>query len=193
LANIITGVHEAAPEAQAAAIQALRFYAERSAPNELVRLPWSRSGLRQLASASPEEVFPWGFRIGHWKLKARGVSELAALLDDPPLGDDEALRKRLRAVHGIRDERVDAAGVFGFRKPWPIVDEYFWRLLGRHGVLRSEEVTLKGYGRRRRAFVPHWQRLLAANAGDPNQVAATLYLWADEAEKFGFSYGGHFP
>ena len=94
----------------------------------------------------------------------------------------------LRRIAGLGPERADAVGVFAFRMPWPIVDEYLWRLLGRHGLLSDDESSIRTYDRRRRAFEKHWRLLVSEQVDDANQVAATLYLWACEAERFGFTY-----
>jgi hypothetical protein len=63
-----------------------------------------------------------------------------------------------------------------------------WRFLERHGVIDSKAGVVKSYDGRRKAFERHWQELLVGTQTAPNQLAATLYLWADEAERFGYSY-----
>ena len=120
--------------------------------------------------------------------KAEAVRRLAKLLVDPPEVSDTELRDLLRSIYGLGPERADVVGVFGFRRAWPIVDNYLWRLLARHGLLQPGQERMKDYDHKRRVFEPQWQALEAANFDDPAEVAANLYLWADEAEKFGYAY-----
>jgi len=58
--------------------------------------------------------------------------------------------------------------------------------MARHSLLRADEADIKGYDRRCSAFKPYWEHLIAARTESPGEIAATLYLWADEAERFGY-------
>lgn len=69
-----------------------------------------------------------------------------------------------------------------------IVDEYLWRLLARHGLLDAQQNEITGYDRRRHAFDPLWKQLVESQLNSPSELAATLYLWACEAERFKYAY-----
>ena len=174
LAAIVREGRDADPEAFAAAVYTLEFYRDRSAFNELVRLSWSTAALKALAVADPEAIINNRLRPTYSKPKAACLKELAELLTSPEHPDDETLLRRLRQLPRVGSERADAIGVFAFQKPWPIVDEYLWGLLARHGVLKEEERDASSYERRRRLFEPHWQELLSAKLDEPSEVAATL-------------------
>lgn len=174
----------------AAITHALHYYADRGADNPLVTLKWSVEGLSRLSTADPAA-------IETAKLKPTCanaclcVGKLAGLfLNRNKVTDDTEFRKRLRSSEFpcLGPERVDAVGVFGFRRGWPIVDDYLWRLLERHGLLSPEESGKERYDQRRKSFERHWRMLLRSELVAPDELAATLYLWADEAEKFGYSY-----
>lgn len=176
--------------AQAAAIHTLNYYKDRSASNELVRAPWSEAALDQLANANPTELINPALKPTYSDRKARAVVQLAGLLCCRPAeaGEGEDLRTQLRSISGLGPERADAVGVFAFHQSWPITDSYLWRLLIRHGVIDHKVGSIKSYDSRWKAFAAHWQDLQQATEADANQLAATLYLWADEAERFGFMY-----
>jgi len=188
LANLIGRRGEVDPEVVSAAIQSLEFYRDRSRPNTLVRMTWSNEGLLALSRVPVEEVFKPGLRPSWAQRKAAGLCELARLLSQNLKLDDGDLRSCLLAIPGLGPERADAVGVFGFRRGWPIVDEYLWRLLTRHNVLTPEQQKASSYDNRRRAFEPCWRELVNSELAEPDELAATLYLWACEAERFGYSY-----
>lgn len=191
LLKVLQGT-EADHIAKAAVVHSLSFYADRAGDNPLVRLPWSPEALSRLATASPAEVINAALKptLG---VASTGtcVARLCGLfLSDVQASSDIELRARLRSKEfpGLGPERADAVGVFAFQRPWPIVDDYLWRLLYAHGVITEQEFSARGYDSRRRVFEPHWRRLMSANHGTPNAIAATLYLWADEASKSGYRY-----
>lgn len=187
LAEMLEGGTPANEQAMAAAACSLRFYRDRGGANELVRLPWTSEGLARLAAAPPDNVINPALKPTS-KYAAAGLPRLAALLGRPlPLTDD-GLRAQLRAIPGLGPERADAVGCFAYRQPWPIVDEYLWKMLIRHESICTDLAGASGYDRRRVLFEPYWQRLTHAGLGDPNEIAAALYLWADEAERYGFRY-----
>ena len=181
--------------ARAAMTHSVRFYLDRANAPPLLRHPWSDDSLRQLAQAEPQDIVnptlkpTCGPVIG-----GTCISHLADLfLSGVSTMTDADLRKTLRSKEfpGLGEERTDAVGVFGFRMPWPVMDDYLWELLTRHRLLREDEMPLSNrqYRQRRRVFQPYWEALLKADLGDPGEIAATLYLWADEAAKFGYVYG----
>lgn len=186
LANIAEGKTPADQAARMAAVCALVYYRNRAEVNELVKLPWTHKGLTQLGAATPENVINPALKPTQVARAAEGLPRLAALLNSPPAMEGDILRALLRDIPGLGPERADAVGCFAFRQPWPIVDEYLWQLLLRHQIIGPEAAKVSGYDRRRKLFTPHWQRLLTAGLGDPNELAATLYLWADEAQRYGF-------
>jgi hypothetical protein len=80
-------------------------------------------------------------------------------------------------------------GVFLFSRGWPIVDEYLWRLLHRHGLLSEQQSGAGSYDRRRRHFDGLWRALIAGEPSvNPGEMAATLHLWSCEAERFHYEY-----
>lgn len=190
LANIISGKTKADETAHAAAVHTASYYRDRSAANELVRAPWLEAALCKLTNADPSQIISPALRPTYSERKARAVIKLAALLCEggSQAGSGEAFRTRLRSIEGLGPERADAVGVFAFHQPWPITDSYLWRLLARHGVIDEEVGSIKSYDGRQKAFASHWQDLQQATGTDANQLAATLYLWADEAERYGFTY-----
>ena len=190
LANVLEGKRDADDTAKAAAFHTLAFYRNRAQANGLLRLGWTDAALVTVGKATVDDLINPALRPSSAERKAKGVAALAAML---PTGqrdaDDDRLRAELRDVPGLGPERADAAGVFGFHRPWPIVDQYLWSLLARHGIITAADAEVKSYDARRRAFDPHWKQLCSVFPEDLNQLAATLYLWADEAERFGHSYG----
>ncbi|MFH1619892.1 MAG: hypothetical protein ABIG11_08305 [bacterium] len=188
LANIVEGKTPADEEARTAAACALMYYRNRAEGNDLVRLPWTHAGLTRLGAAAPDSVINPALKPTQAARAAEGLPRLAALINSPPAVEGDALRARLRDIPGLGPERADAVGCFAFRRSWPIVDEYLWQFLLRHQIIGPEAAKVSGYDCRRKLFEPHWQRLLAAGLGDPTELAATLYLWADEAQRYGFSY-----
>ena len=75
------------------------------------------------------------------------------------------------------------------RRPWPIADEYLWRLLLSHGCIPPDAAACKTYQQRQWLFRPLWKALVNSwPMEDPNELAATLYLWADEAARYGHVY-----
>ena len=190
LANIIEVKRPADHTAIAASIHSLRFYRERATASPLVRLPWSQAALEAVAKAQPDELLNPALRPTSAHRKAMGVAALARMLASPDTAKkgDEQLRSDLRQVPGLGPERADAVGVFAFRRPWPIVDQYLWSVLSAHQVITANDTQISGYDSRRKAFLPPWQTLAAAFPTDPNELAATLYLWADEAGRFGYTY-----
>ncbi len=188
LANLIERLGDKECVAKSASIHSLHFYRNRAADNGLVRVAWSIEGLRAVSAAPVGEILiqellpPWAER------KALGLRELAEILiERVPFGDDP-LRWRLRKISGLGPERADAVGVFGFQRGWPIIDEYLWRLLGRHGVLTPLQQTAASYDCRRETFEPYWRELSQSGLAATEELAATLYLWACEAERFGYTY-----
>jgi len=188
LANIIEGKNYADQIAKSAAIHCLRFYRNRSSENGLVRLHWSQNGLKNLASANTVQVINPAIKPTWALRKAISVKTLAVILAEPDAGASPFLRQRLRSLPGLGPERADAVGVFAFKQGWPICDEYLWRLMSRHSLVNDYEKSIQGYDKRRAAFESHWQQLLSSESTEPCELAATLYLWADEAERFGFTY-----
>lgn len=188
LAKLIEAGVQVDEVTRAAAIHALQYYRDRSDPNPLVRLNWSAEGLRILAGSPVEEIIRPPLQPTWARRKAAGIRELAALLVQPPFLTEAELRQCLRAIPGLGPERADAAGVFAFRRGWPIVDEYLWRLLGRHGLIPASQRGITRYDHRCQVFEVQWQELVASQVASPDKLAATLYLWACEAERFGFSF-----
>lgn len=190
LANIIQRKRPADQVALAASIHSLRFYHERATASPLIRLPWSESAYRAIADAQPDQLINPALRPTSAHRKAIGIAALARLLADPNTikRSDEQLRADLRQVPSLGPERADAVGVFAFRRPWPIVDQYMWSLLSAHRVITESDAHIGAYDSRRNAFTPHWQALSAAFPDNLNELAATLYLWADEAGRFGYTY-----
>ncbi len=137
LANLIER-SDADPDVVMAAIESLRFYHNRSEANELVRLAWTPDGLQNLSRAPVSDIFSTQLRPTWADRKSAGLRDLAKLLLDAPSYGDDYFRTLLREIPGLGPERADAVGVFGFGRGWPIVDEYLWRLLRRHGVLKAE-------------------------------------------------------
>ena len=167
-----------------AAITSLAYYRNRSVENGIVRCRWSHDGLKALAKATVEEV-----QAPHLKVTGKyafmGVIAVADLLTDPP----DPVTRPLPEIPGVGEERSDAIGVFGFAQGWPITDEALWRTCARHGVFTPEEANAEGYARRNKFFRRHWEALLAAFPSvEPGEIAATLYLWTNEAERYGFQY-----
>jgi endonuclease III len=187
LANAI----EAAQDdlAVAAATATLMYYRDRSASNLPVKTPWSADGLKTLAQASPSDLIHPSLRPTWSERKAVAASSIAKLIvQDCQRCVDQQLRIALQSIPGLGPERADAVAVFAFHRAWPIVDEYLWRLLDCHGLLDEAECSTKRYDSRRSLFEPAWQDLIGSVPEDPNEIAATLYLWADEASRFGFRY-----
>jgi len=167
-----------------AATASLAYYRDRSAQNDLVRCPWSREGLQALASATVEQVQAPHLRVTG-KNAPMGVIGVANLLIDPPAPVTRPLPK----IPGVGEERSDAIGVFGFSQGWPITDEALWRVCTRHEVFIPEEANARGYTKRNKFFRRHWEALLTAfPALEPSEIAATLYLWTNEVERYGFQY-----
>ena len=191
LANLIERNADGDDIALAAALQSLAFYKDRTAPNRLVRLPWSFDGLECLSQVPTNGIFPPALKPMWAERKANGCREIAKLLNHPPSLSDLRLRSLLRDIPGLGPERADATGVFGFKKGWPIVDEYLWRFLGRHGILPPEDRLIKRYDARRQLFDSQWKMLVESGLATPNELAATLYLWVCEAERFEFTYNGN--
>lgn len=190
--RLVSCLAGAVPEVvRAAAIHSLHYYRDRAGPNPLVRLPWSDAGLRRLQAAPCADIILPELRPSSAERKSRGVRDLARVLLVPQYdASDRALRQQLRAIPGLGPERADYVGVF-FSRGWPIVDEYLWRLLRRHGLLSQQQSAATSYAARRRHFEALWQTLLAAEANvTPGEVAATLHLWACEAERFQYEYAG---
>ena len=187
LANVI----EASPDdlVVAAATATLRYDRDRIAGNPLVKTPWSTDGLKALAKASPSDLIHPLLRPTWSERKAMAASTIAdLLLQDTRAWNDQQLRTALTGITGLGSERADAVAVFAFSRPWPIVDEYLWRLLDSHGLLDERERAARNYESRRTLFEPAWLDLVRSATDDPNEIAATLYLWADEASRFGFHY-----
>ena len=61
-------------------------------------------------------------------------------------------------------------------------------MLARHEVISADEAKVSPYNARRRVLDSHWQELIGSGIASPNEIAATLHLWADEAGKFGYRY-----
>ena len=79
--------------------------------------------------------------------------------------------------------------MFGLRRGVLICDEALWSLLSQHGILSAAEARKRSYPARKRALAPHWDALREANPDiDPAELAATLYLWANEAWRFRHRY-----
>jgi len=189
LANVIEGKTRGDDIAKVAAIHSLRFYQDRSTASHLIRMPWSREALEAIACTKPEELINPALKPTWALRKATSVSQLASFLTtNSEKMPDNLLRSKLRSIPGLGPERADAVGVFAFYKPWPIVDQYLWSLLFSHGLIKVEQEKLKGYDQRREAFEPYWKELITAEIDEPNEIAATLYLWADEAARFGYHY-----
>lgn len=183
---------EADEIAKSAVAHSVNYYVDRAGDNPLIRIPWSTNALQLIASAPPEEIINPALKptmgINSTGTTIANLSRLF-LEDSQELGDAE-LQARLRSKEftGLGPERADAVGVFAFRRPWPIVDEYLWRLLHDHRLITDQEAGVGSYDARRRNFERHWQELLSAYPNNANELAATLYLWADEASKFGYRY-----
>lgn len=190
LARILDGKVTGDQEAVAASCHTLDYYRNRNAPNPLIRMHWSRSGLERLSRAQPDEMLNEVIRPTYAVRKAAAVATVAALKIASPDLEGTELRRELVAIPGVGPERADAIGVFGFGQLWPIVDDYLWKLLARHSVISRSEADVIGYIRRRRLFEPYWCSLLDVGINQaPADIAASLYLWATEAEKFGYEYG----
>jgi hypothetical protein len=175
---------EASQQEKWAALASLAYYRDRKAQNDLVRCHWSPHGLRALAEATVEE-----FQAAHLKVTSRnaplGIIGVAGLLVKPPV----PITRPLPKIPGVGEERSDAIGVFGFSQGWPITDRALWQFCTRHRVFTPEEENAKNYGTRNRLFMKHWESLLAAFPSvEPGEIAATLYLWTNEAERYGFQY-----
>ena len=190
LANIISGKNPADEVAKSAAIHAIRYYRNRATASPLIRLPWSASTMTAIASATPAQLMNPALCVPFWERKAMAVTRLAKILVNPEISrqQDNALRAQLQSIPGLGPERADAMGVFAFFRPWPIVDNYLWSLLTSHGILNTHEQEIKMYEKRRNAFAAHWRTLLSKVSTKPEEVAASLYLWADEAGRFGYKY-----
>jgi len=190
LANVIEGKTFSDQFARTAALHAITFYYDRSAPNPLVRALWPNPALEALSQADPAGLINRALRPTWAERKARAVIAIADLLCTMDIDNtsDERLRETLRSLPGLGPERADAVGVFAFHRPWPILDNYLWKLLARHGVLDEHEAGIKSYDGRRKMFGPLWKALVEEMPENLNEIAATLYLWADEAERFGFTY-----
>lgn len=172
-----------------AASAALMYYRDRSASNPLVKTPWSAEGLKSLAQASPSNLINQLLRPTWAERKAVAASSIAGLiLQDTHMWSDQQVCNALTAIPGLGPERADAVAVFAFHRAWPIVDEYLWRLLDCHGLLDETETSANRYDCRRSLFEPAWKDLIQSVPEEPNKIAATLYLWADEASRFGFRY-----
>jgi len=188
MAKILERETPADPIAYAAAVHTMRFYQNRSDENPLIRLPWSNEALRAVADANPENLINEALKPTTGLRAFECLTQLAALLTtDLREISEQSLYSKIRSIPGLGPERATAVGVSAFHQPWPIIDNYLWRLLADHRLITEEEARYKG-NRRHRAFESHWQKLLAAGLDDPNEVAATLYLWADEANKFKYQY-----
>lgn len=191
LLKVLQGT-EADHIAKAAVVHSLTFYSDRAGDNLLIRLPWSPEALNRLATASPEDIINPALKPTLGVVSTGTcVAKLCGLfLSNVQASTDVELRARLRSKEfpGLGPERADAVGVFAFHRPWPIVDDYLWRLLYAHGVITEREFSVRGYDSRRRIFEPHWRQLLLTDSNNPKATAATLYLWADEASKFGYRY-----
>lgn len=175
---------EATQQEKWGAMASLAYYRDRSAQNSLVRCRWSHDGLQALAEASVEQVQAPHLRVTS-KNAPMGVIGVAGLLIDPP----EPVTRPLPEIPGVGEERSDAIGVFGFSQGWPITDGALWRICTRHGVFTAEEATAEGYARRNKLFRRHWEALLTAFPSvEPGEIAATLYLWTNEADRYGFQY-----
>jgi hypothetical protein len=190
LANVITNHTTASRTARAAAIHALAFYRCRSQASPLVRLAWSRDTIKAVAYASPDQLIDPALRPTWADRKAKAVACIASMLQHGARcdGSDKELRENLRSVPGLGPERADAVGVFAFRRPWPIVDHYLWSGLADHRVIGPTDARLASNDARCCAFAPYWAQLAAAFPEDLNNLAATLYLWSDEAARFGYRY-----
>jgi hypothetical protein len=190
LANILTAKTQADAIARAAAFRTLQFYRCRATASAVVRMAWSRAALDTIAASAPDKLINPALRPTWAIRKAEGFICLARLAVDPSVSalSDQELRERLRMVPGLGPERADAVGVFMFRRAWPIVDEYLWRLFAAHGGITTEEARLQSYEKRRAAFEPYWKELQGAFPDDPNELAATLYVWADEAGRNDYRY-----
>jgi hypothetical protein len=189
LANLLERTEPIPAEVRTAALTSLRFYRCRPDPaNELVRLPWTPEGLRNLCAAPDDQLVAPCLRVPQAARKAAGVRELAQFLLSPGHPDEKELRERLQAMPSFGPERAEVVGVFAFRRGWPITDNYLWQVLQRHGLLTPEESKATIFTQRRRLFVPHWRRLLAADLGPPDALAANLYLWACEVGRYRISY-----
>ena len=188
LANLLEGT-QADGIARSTAIHSLLFYRDRSAENPLVRLPWSGEALRALALADPGTLVNPSLRVTSPRAVAGVVGVAALLMSDAHALDDESLRAALLAIPGVGPERADAVGVFGLRRTWPITDDYLWKLLLSHGCIPQDAARCTTYQQRQRFFRPHWAALVKSRPSeDPNELAATLYLWADEAARNGHVY-----
>ena len=165
------------------------FYRNRSTGNPLVRMPWSREGLRKLASADAASLINPALRVTSPRAAAGVVGVATALLSDAQALDDGSVRDALLAIPGLGAERADAVGVFGLHRTWPVTDDYLWRLLLAHGCIPPDAAACKTYQQRQRAFRPLWTALVNSRPmEDSNELAATLYLWADEAARYGHVY-----
>jgi len=184
LANVVQNP-ESTDDERHSAIASLHFYHDRAGPNSLVRLRWSDAGIRALAQAPPLETVTPRLRVTNWRKASEGVVAVAALLLDPP----SPVTRPLPKMPGIGDERSDAIGVFALRQGWPIIDKALWELCSNHGVLSPEEAPVASYPARRKVFAKYWDELKRALPSDePGNLAATLYLWSNEASRFGFRY-----
>jgi len=174
----------ATEEERQSAIASLLFYRDRFTKNPLVRTDWSDVGLQSLAASAPQDVVAPLLKVTS-KYAPMGVIGVAQLLCTPP----DVISYPLPKIPGVGEERSDAIGVFGFRQGWPITDENLWQLCAVHGLLNPTQAAATSYKERRKQFQPHWEALTNARPQiDPSELAATLYLWANEAGRYRFRY-----
>ena len=175
---------DASQEEKSAAVVSLSYYRDRNAENSHIKYPWSQQGLQALAHSIPEEVQSPHLKVTS-KNAALGVIGVASMLVNPP----NPITRPLPKLPGVGHERSDAIGVFGFSQGWPITDEALWQLCIRHNVFTEEDKNAKGYKKRNKYFMKHWKALLVAfPSADPGDIAANLYLWANEAHRYGHQY-----
>ncbi len=101
--------------------------------------------LRRLYDASPDELHEWLRPAGYYRVKARRVRALAALVVESYGGrlslllreEPERLRAILLGVHGIGPETADSILLYAAGAPYFVVDAYTRRILTRHGWLRE--------------------------------------------------------
>ena len=112
----------------------------------LLRLKAARAlSLRKLYEAPLAEVEDWVRPAGFYRVKARRVRALAALVMESYQGrlslllreEPARLRTFLLGVHGIGPETADSILLYAAGAPYFVVDAYTRRVLSRHGWLHE--------------------------------------------------------
>lgn len=112
----------------------------------LQRLKAARAlSLRRIYEAPLDELHEWLRPAGYFRVKARRVRALAALVVESYRGrlslllreEPDRLRVILLGVHGIGPETADSILLYAAGAPYFVVDAYTRRVLERHGWLRE--------------------------------------------------------